>query len=161
MPDRGEREAFLTADANAEMIEQIERFPRVRERAALVGEPDDIVPDAFGADLPLIRGWTEAHYDFAGHVTGFDPGELGDREALGYGADERACIVAARARASAPRCCGGSSTPSPRRPPARALRRRAVHELRQHGARGDRRGDRARGRLPGRCRPTVRPGPPR
>ena len=40
----GAREALLTADYNAEMIEQIARFPRVRDRAIFVGEPDDIVP---------------------------------------------------------------------------------------------------------------------
>ncbi len=44
MPDGGEREALLTADYNAEMIEQIERYPRVRDRAIFVGEPEDIVP---------------------------------------------------------------------------------------------------------------------
>ena len=90
MPDGGEREAFLTADYNAEMIEHIARYPRVRDRAIFVGNPDDIVPDAFGPDLPLIRDWTEEHYDFAGYVTGFDPAEFADREALraelGYGA---------------------------------------------------------------------------
>ena len=59
MPDGGEREAFLTADYNAEMIEHIARFPRVRDRAIFVGNPDDIVPDAFGPDLPRIRDWTE------------------------------------------------------------------------------------------------------
>jgi pimeloyl-ACP methyl ester carboxylesterase/predicted glycosyltransferase len=93
MPDGGEREAFLTADYNAEMIEHIARFPRVRDRAVFVGKPDDIVPDTFGPDLPLIRDWTERHYDFAGYVTGFDPRELGDRSALDYRADERICIV--------------------------------------------------------------------
>jgi predicted glycosyltransferase len=44
-------------------------------------------------DLPVIRDWTEQNYDFAGYVTGFDPGDLGDREALGYRDDERVCIV--------------------------------------------------------------------
>ena len=44
MPDGGEREAFLTADYNAEMIEHIARFPRVRDRALFVGNPDDVVP---------------------------------------------------------------------------------------------------------------------
>ena len=93
MADGGPREAFLTADYNTEMIEHIARFPRVRDRAIFVGDPDDIVPDAFGPDLPLIRDWTERHYDFAGYVTGFDPRQLGDREALGYHEDERVCIV--------------------------------------------------------------------
>ena len=84
MPDGGEREALLTADYNAEMIEHIARYPRVRDRAIFVGDPDDIVPDTFGPGLPPIRDWTEQHYDFAGYVTGFDPRQLGDREALGY-----------------------------------------------------------------------------
>jgi pimeloyl-ACP methyl ester carboxylesterase/predicted glycosyltransferase len=93
MADGGPHEAFLTADYNAEMIEHIARFPRVRDRAIFVGDPGDIVPDAFGPGLPLIRDWTERHYDFAGYVTGFDPGQLADRRALGYGEDERVCIV--------------------------------------------------------------------
>ena len=97
MPDGGEREAFLTADYNAEMIEQIARHPRVRDRAIFVGNPDDIVPDAFGPGLPAIREWTEAHYHFVGHVTGFDPTDLADRVALraelGYAPDEQVCLV--------------------------------------------------------------------
>src|SRR5439155_19167408 len=75
------------------MVEHIARFPRLRDRAIFVGNPDDIVPDRLGPELPLIRDWTEQHYDFAGYVTGFDPRELGDREALGYRDDERVCIV--------------------------------------------------------------------
>jgi pimeloyl-ACP methyl ester carboxylesterase/predicted glycosyltransferase len=93
MSDGGAREAFVTADYNAEMIEHIARFPRLRDRAVFVGNPDDIVPEAFGPDLPMIRDWTERHYDFAGYVTGFDPSELGDRGTLGYHDDERVCIV--------------------------------------------------------------------
>jgi UDP:flavonoid glycosyltransferase YjiC (YdhE family) len=75
------------------MIEHIARFPRVRDRAVFVGNPVDIVPDSFGPGLPAIRDWTERHYDFSGYVTGFDPGQLGDRRALGYRDDERVCIV--------------------------------------------------------------------
>jgi predicted glycosyltransferase len=97
MDDGGEREAFLTADYNAEMIEHIARFPRVRDRAIFVGNEADIVSDAFGPDLPLIRDWTREHYDFAGYVTGFDPADFADRDALrselGYAADEQVCIV--------------------------------------------------------------------
>src|SRR3989475_3956945 len=98
MPDGGERERYLTADYNAEMIEQIARYPRVRDRAIFVGDPDDIVPDTFGPDLPAIRAWTEQHYDFAGYITGFDPSAFTDRETiraeLGYAPDEKVCIVA-------------------------------------------------------------------
>ena len=97
MADGGEREAFLTTDYNAEMIEHIARFPRIRDRALYVGNADDIVPDAFGPDLPQIRDWTEEHYDLTGYVTGFDPSAFSDREALraelGYAADEQVCIV--------------------------------------------------------------------
>jgi pimeloyl-ACP methyl ester carboxylesterase len=97
MPDGGERESFLTADYNAEMIEHIARFPRLRDRAIFVGNADDVVPESFGGDLPLIRDWTEQHYDFAGYVSGFDPEALADRERLraelGYGPGEQVCIV--------------------------------------------------------------------
>jgi pimeloyl-ACP methyl ester carboxylesterase/predicted glycosyltransferase len=97
MQDGGEHEAFLTSDYNAEMIEHIARFPRVRDRALYVGNADDIVPDTFGPDLPVIRDWTEQHYDLTGYVTGFDPSDFSDREALraelGYAANEQVCIV--------------------------------------------------------------------
>jgi len=97
MPDGEEREAFVTTDYNAEMIEHIARFPRVRDRALFVGNPDDVVPDSFGQDLPLIRDWTEDHFEFPGYVSGFDPAEFADRERLraelGYSPEERVCIV--------------------------------------------------------------------
>jgi pimeloyl-ACP methyl ester carboxylesterase/predicted glycosyltransferase len=93
MEDGGSHEAFLTADYNAEMIEHIARYPRLRDRAVFVGHADDVVPEAFGPDLPQIRDWTEQHYDFAGYITGFDPTQLGDRHELGYRDDERVCIV--------------------------------------------------------------------
>jgi pimeloyl-ACP methyl ester carboxylesterase/predicted glycosyltransferase len=97
MEDGGDREAFVTADYNAEMIEHIARFPRLRDRAIFVGNEGDIVPEAFGPDLPRIRDWTEEHYDFAGYVTGFDPADFADRESLrselGYAPDEQVCIV--------------------------------------------------------------------
>ena len=82
MPDGGEDERMLTADYNAEMIEHVERFTRIRDRAIFVGDPDDIVGDDFGPGLPAIRAWTERHYDFSGYITGFDAAELSDREAL-------------------------------------------------------------------------------
>jgi pimeloyl-ACP methyl ester carboxylesterase/predicted glycosyltransferase len=96
MPDGGEHEAYLTADLNAEMIEHIARFPRIRDRAIFIGNPEDIVPDTFGPGLPPIREWTEAHYDFSGYVTGRLP-EAGDREELradlGYEPSEKVCIA--------------------------------------------------------------------
>jgi pimeloyl-ACP methyl ester carboxylesterase/predicted glycosyltransferase len=97
MSDGGEREAFLTADYNAEMIEHIARFPRVRDRAIFVGNVEDITPEAFGPELPFIPDWTQEHFAFSGYVTGFDPAAFSDREALraelGYAPDEQVCIV--------------------------------------------------------------------
>jgi predicted glycosyltransferase len=96
MEDGGDHESFLTADYNAEMIEHIARFPRVRDRAIFVGNADDVVPDSFGPTLPAIRDWTEQHFSFAGYVTGYDPAAL-DREKLraelGYRPDEQVCVV--------------------------------------------------------------------
>ncbi len=97
MEDGGAHEAFLTADYNAEMVEHIAAHPEVRDRALFVGNPDDIVPDRLGPELPLIRDWTESHFDFAGYVSGFDPDELSDTERLraelGYRPDEQVCLV--------------------------------------------------------------------
>jgi len=97
MPDGGTHEAALTADYNAEMIEQRARFRRIRDRSIFVGDPEDIVPERFGPDLPAIRAWTEENFDFAGYVTGFDPSAYADRESLraelGYQPDEQVCVV--------------------------------------------------------------------
>jgi pimeloyl-ACP methyl ester carboxylesterase/predicted glycosyltransferase len=97
MPEGGDHEAYLTADYNAEMLEHIARYPRVRDRAIFVGDPDDIVPDTFGPGLPAIRGWTQAHFAFAGYITGIDPADLSDRASLrqrfGYGEEEKICVV--------------------------------------------------------------------
>ncbi|MEA2428356.1 MAG: hypothetical protein QOF37_1984 [Thermoleophilaceae bacterium] len=96
MPAGGEREAFLTADYNAETIEHVERYPSVRDHSIFVGEPGDIVPGTFGPGLPDMREWTERHYSFVGYVPGFDPRTVADpatlRAELGYG-DEPLCIV--------------------------------------------------------------------
>jgi pimeloyl-ACP methyl ester carboxylesterase len=95
MEDGGGHEGYLTADYNAEMIEHIERYPRLRDRALFVGNRDDVVQESFGADLPMIGDWTEEHFDFTGYITGFD--QLADRTSLraelGYGDDERVCVV--------------------------------------------------------------------
>jgi pimeloyl-ACP methyl ester carboxylesterase/predicted glycosyltransferase len=99
LPNAGadEREAALTADYNAEMLEHVARLPRVRDRAVFVGDPDDVVELPFGPGLPGIREWTSAHYDFAGYVTGFDSAEIADRPALRDRfelGDEPVCVVA-------------------------------------------------------------------
>jgi len=98
MPAGGDRQAALTADYNAEMLDHIAHHPGVRDRSIFVGDPADIVSDAFGPGLPSIRAWTEQHYDFAGYITGFDPAPLIDgrealRRELGFHDDERVVIV--------------------------------------------------------------------
>jgi pimeloyl-ACP methyl ester carboxylesterase/predicted glycosyltransferase len=97
MPSGGNHEAFLTADYNAEMIEHIARYPRIRDRAVFVGSPDDVIPESFGPDLPKIRDWTEEHFDFSGYITGFQPPTTGEvaewRAELGYDDDEKVCVV--------------------------------------------------------------------
>ena len=97
MPSGGEREAFLTADYNAEMIGHIERHPGVRDRAIFVGRPEDIVPLSFGKDLPAMRDWIPSHFDFSGYVLGRHPRDFGPRaelrQRLGWRPDERVCIV--------------------------------------------------------------------
>jgi predicted glycosyltransferase len=97
MPDDGPRARLVAADYNAEMIEHIGRYPRIRDRAVFVGDPEDVVGDRFGPGLPPIREWTREHYDFAGYVTGFDQRSIADREALraelGYRPDEKVCVV--------------------------------------------------------------------
>jgi pimeloyl-ACP methyl ester carboxylesterase/predicted glycosyltransferase len=97
MEDGGGHESYLTADYNAEMIEHIERYPRVRDQALFVGNREDVVQESFGAELPMIGDWTEDHFDFTGYITGFDPRQFADRTRLraelGYGDDERVCVV--------------------------------------------------------------------
>ncbi len=97
MPDGGEHEAFLTSDYNAEMVEHVADHPRVRDCSIFIGDPEDIVAERLGPDLPMIRAWTEQHFDFASYISEFDPKQLGDREALraqlGYGPDEQVCIA--------------------------------------------------------------------
>jgi pimeloyl-ACP methyl ester carboxylesterase len=97
MPDGGDREAALTADYNLEMIEQVGRFPRLRDRAVFVGNPGDVVPDSFGAGLPQIRDWVEEHYQFPGYISGYVPPDAAEtaaiRAELGYHPEEKICLV--------------------------------------------------------------------
>jgi pimeloyl-ACP methyl ester carboxylesterase len=97
MQDGGAHESTLTADYNAQMVEHIADNPGVRDRALFVGNADDIVPDRLGPRLPLIRDWTEEHFEFPGYISGFDPRELPAQEELrhelGYRDGELICIV--------------------------------------------------------------------
>ncbi|MBA2451718.1 MAG: alpha/beta fold hydrolase, partial [Chloroflexia bacterium] len=76
------REAILTADYNAEMIKQVTRYSRVRDRALYIGDFDDLVPERFGPDLPFIPEWAPEHFTAVGYVTPFDPDDYADTSAL-------------------------------------------------------------------------------
>jgi pimeloyl-ACP methyl ester carboxylesterase/predicted glycosyltransferase len=96
MPDGGAREAELTADYNAEMIEQIARYPRLRDRSVFVGDRDDLVTEPLGPGLPTVRDWASAHFTCSGYVTGFDPVDGAEvRAELGWEPDEPVCVVTA------------------------------------------------------------------
>ena len=98
MPEGGDHEAFLAADHNAQMVEHVARHPSLRDRSIFIGDVDDIVPEPLGPGLPGIRDWTQERFRFSGYVTGFEPAEIADREALraefGYAPDEKVCVVA-------------------------------------------------------------------
>ena len=92
MPSGGKREAFLTADYNAEMLEHIAQHPGLRDVSIFIGEPQDVVSASFGPGLPSIPEWTARHFKFAGYVLPFDPTAHADasstRRELGYEADK-------------------------------------------------------------------------
>ena len=95
MPEGGAAEAVLTADWNAERVERMRRYPRLRDRSIFVGNPDDLVDASLGPELPTVREWALERYTCTGYVTG--PGIPDDREALraelGYRPGERVCLV--------------------------------------------------------------------
>jgi hypothetical protein len=110
MPDGGERERFLAADYNADMVDHIAHHPEVRDLALFVGNPEDIVEERLGPQLPMIRDWTERHFAFTGYITGFSPAELPDPGALRAELDivrmSGSAWSAWAAQASAPTFCG-------------------------------------------------------
>ncbi len=93
-------ESALTTDYNAEMLTQRARYRRLRDHSLFVGDPDDIVGDSFGPDLPVIREWTEQNYTFTGYITGFTPAR-GGAAASGRGG------TPSPSPASAPGAAGG------------------------------------------------------
>ena len=80
------------------MIEQIARYPRIRDRSLFVGELADVVTEPFGPGLPSIRDWTQENFDFVGYLSGVstvpDADRAGVRAELGYRDDEQVCVVA-------------------------------------------------------------------
>ncbi len=95
--ENGPREAYLTTDYNAEMIEHVETNPGVRDRAIFVGTRDDIVNESFGAGLPHMREWVPKHFEFSDYIIGRHPSQFGSRDDLrnrfGYDDGRKVCIV--------------------------------------------------------------------
>ncbi len=99
MQSGGAHEAWLTSDYNAQMVEHVARFPRVRDRSVFIGGPDDLVEDPLGPGLPTVRAWTEEHFAFPGYVSGtpvYTEDERAElRSRFGYRDDQVTCIVTA------------------------------------------------------------------
>jgi len=95
MPEGGAAEAALTADWNAERVERMRRYPRLRDRSIFVGGPADLVDVSLGPGLPSVRDWALERYTFSGYISGFTlpPDREGLRAELGYRPDERICLV--------------------------------------------------------------------
>ncbi len=97
LAEGGPREAGLTADYNAEMVEHIDAHPSLRDRAIFIGDPDDAVEEPLGPGLPSVREWTEEHFEFVGYVCRFPAVTVEARDALraelGYGDDQHLCLV--------------------------------------------------------------------
>jgi pimeloyl-ACP methyl ester carboxylesterase len=88
-PEGDPREAELTADYNAELIEHRERFPHIRDLSVFIGCLDEIPDASFGPGLPGMREWTARWFDLVPYVMPFDPRDYRDsgelRRRLGYG----------------------------------------------------------------------------
>jgi predicted glycosyltransferase len=97
MEDGGEHEEYLANDFNEQIDDHLSGHPGLRDRSIFVGNPEDVVESPMAPGLPPMREWARDHYEYAGYVTGFDPVSLGGREALraelGYGEDEKVCVV--------------------------------------------------------------------
>jgi pimeloyl-ACP methyl ester carboxylesterase len=98
MPEGGPSEAALTADYNGEMVGHVEQTPTVRDRAIFVGNPEDVVDDGLGPDLPGRRAWVDERFTYSGYILGDDVPRPEDRlelrERLGFEPDEKVCVVA-------------------------------------------------------------------
>ena len=148
MPDGGEREACLTADYNAEMIEHIARYPRRARPRDLRRRPRrHRARHASGRACRRSATGPSSTIGFAGYVTGFDPAEspTARRSAPSSATapDEQVCIVTVggsgvgapllrrviaalpRGQAAGPRPAHGRRRRAAHRPGVAARRRRA------------------------------------
>jgi pimeloyl-ACP methyl ester carboxylesterase len=76
------REVEITADYNAEMIEQRARFPRLRDLSLYVGDYEDLPNTTFGPGLPNIQEWARRWFEPVGYIVPFDPADYRDTAAL-------------------------------------------------------------------------------
>ena len=109
MPEGGEREAFLAADYNAQMVEHVAAHPAPARPLALHRRPG-----GRRAPAPSARGCRRSANGrastsrFTGYVTGFDAAEPADRESAARRARLRAT---GRGSASSPRAARPSGAP--------------------------------------------------
>ena len=112
MADGGEREALLTADYNAEMVEHVARFPSLRDRSVFVGDPDDVVDLPLGPGLPDRARVDRAALRLRGLRDGRATGPRTGATSCGAGSatptTRWSAWSASAARASATTCCAGS-----------------------------------------------------
>ncbi len=73
--DADSRRRELMADANAEMIEHVERYPRIRDDAVFLGDLEDLSNQPLGGDLPNARDWASDRFAFVGAISGPATGE--------------------------------------------------------------------------------------
>jgi len=92
-------EGHLCWQANAEHVQHVARYPRIRDVAIFIGDPEDVPDEPFGRDLPNMRRWAREHFEFPGYILPFDPGAYRDpralRRRLGYRDDETLVIASA------------------------------------------------------------------
>jgi hypothetical protein len=113
-----ERECHLCADRNAEMIEQVARYPYLRDRAIFVGNRDDVVEDPFGPGLPGIREWTDKNFCYCGYCLRSTPRRSPTPSGCAPGTATARTRRSPSPRWAAPRSAGRCSSASPR--PSRA-----------------------------------------
>ena len=93
---RRPREAYLTADYNAQKLEHIAEHPGSATAHCSWATPMTS-SSSLRTGVAVDPDWTQRHFDFTGYVTGFDPADLGDRtrlrSELGYRDEELLCIV--------------------------------------------------------------------
>lgn len=91
------REVELTADYNAEMIAQRERYPYVRDLSLYLGDFEDLPDATFGPGLPHIQAWARKWFEAVGYIVPFDPADYADVAALrrrfGYRPDGRLLLA--------------------------------------------------------------------